>query len=61
MYPYERGHCIIFGSYRYIIKEIENEKAFIVHISDPSGRKGRWIPMTHLPIPFGKVNIDAHS
>lgn len=53
----EKGHCIILSGSRYIILETNNEKAFVTHISDPNGIKGRWVLKSLLPVPLTKINI----
>ncbi|WP_170211252.1 hypothetical protein [Robertmurraya siralis] len=56
-YPYKKGHCVLLGGFRYVIKDINENAAFVIHISDPNGRRGSWILKSKLPIPFAKINI----
>ena len=56
-FHYQKGHCIFLNANRYVIKEIDEDKAFIVHISDPLGHYGKWILKSLLPIPFTKINV----
>lgn len=56
-FHYKIGHCILLNANRYVIKEINEDKAFIVHISDPLGHNGKWIFKSLLPIPFTKIKV----
>lgn len=58
MYPYEKGHCVLLDANHYIVKEVGVDTVFLVHLSDPNGRKGKWVLQSLLPIPTAKINIE---
>ena len=57
MIEYKKGHCIFLGESRYIIKDLKDDKAFVVRISDLQGRDGKWILKSLLPLPFAEINL----
>lgn len=57
MVTYEKGHCILLNSNTFIIKDLKDEMAFVVHLSDPIGTRGRWVLKSLLPVPHAKINI----
>ncbi len=58
-FKYEKGHCVMLGSFTFVILKSLNELVYLTHITDPRGRNGRWIDVNKLPTPHAKINIEC--
>lgn len=56
-FKYKRGHCVMLGSFTFVILKSLNELVYLTHITDPIGKNGRWVDIDKLPMPHAKINI----
>lgn len=57
IYGYEKGDCIILGSFRYVVLEVDDDKVLVTNITKPSKSRGKWVLKSLLPTPIAKINI----
>ncbi|QST02720.1 hypothetical protein IMZ31_19415 (plasmid) [Pontibacillus sp. ALD_SL1] len=53
----KKGDCLLLGGSRFVVLRTEADKAFVAHISDPFGKRAKWILISLLPVPFGNISV----